>query len=268
MAAAEPAGAERPPDVAAFLRRFTHFGAAASVESYVVLFHRQATLFDDGMERPLTAAEIPAHIAEVLAVAPGFAMTPERWRARGAQLFVEARNCAAPGGVPVAWHAVYRIDLDGDLVRRGRRYFDRMALLAPLMPDATPFAFALAPAGDAGARLVEQPARDAAAFVAACAAAWAAGRPEAVAALYRADGALETAATPALDRAGIAAYYRRVAPLALVPRAWAGDAQLLFIEWEGRAGFACVERVDLVDGLASAGRVYCDRGALQHALEA
>lgn len=250
-------------DVDAFLRRFHRFGATPSVETYLALFHPDATLFDDGMERPLTVDEIPAHIEGVLAMAPGFRMTPERWRAHGAALFVEARNHAAPGGAPVAWRAVYRIDLRGDQVIRGRRYFDRAALLAHLMPDARPPAWTVPAAGvDA-----EAPQPAASAFVEACAQAWANRRPATLAAHYRDDGALHTPVSAPLGRASVAAFYERLAPLALTPRAWAGDDELLFIEWEGQRGFAGVERVDRRDGLVLSGRLYCDSLALQRSLE-
>jgi hypothetical protein len=250
-------------DVDGFLRRFNRFGATPSVETYLALFQPDATLFDDGMERPLTVEEIPAHIEGVLAMAPGFQMTPERWRVRDAALFVEARNLAAPGGAPIAWRAVYRVDLRGDQVIRGRRYFDRAALLAHLMPDALPPAWTV----EAAAVEAEAPLAGAADFVDACANAWAGGRPQAIAAHYRDDGALHTPVTAPLARASLAAFYQRLAPLALRPRAWAGDDGLLFIEWEGRRGFACVERFDRRDGLVLSGRLYCDSLALQRGLE-
>jgi hypothetical protein len=263
-AAQPPPAADDPPvDVESFLRRFQRFGATPSVETYLALFHPDATLFDDGMERPLTVDEIPAHIEGVLAMAPGFRMTPERWRAHDAALFVEARNIAAPGGAPLAWRAVYRVDLRGDQVTRGRRYFDRAALLAHLMPDAVPVAWSLA-AADVEA---ETPHAGAERFVDACAGAWAQGRPQAIAASYRDDGALHTPVTGPLARANVAAFYERLAPLALRPRAWAGDETLLFIEWEGQRGFACVERFDRGDGLVLNGRLYCDSLALQRGLE-
>jgi hypothetical protein len=104
------------------------------------------------------------------------------------------------------------------------------------------------------------------------------GRPEAVAELYREDGAL---ALPGLARplggGEIAAGYRRLAALLggarLAPRSWAGDDALLFVEWEGRihgsAGpfwFGAVERFDLLGGRALAARWYFETGALARAL--
>ncbi len=53
-------GGER--NVAAFLERFFRFGAEPSVATYMPLFHRDVTLFDDGMARPIGYEEIPASI--------------------------------------------------------------------------------------------------------------------------------------------------------------------------------------------------------------
>ena len=141
----------READRAAFLERFVRFGAAPSVESYTALFHEDATLFDDGMERPLTRPEIPAHIQATLALIPGFVMTPERWRARGPAVFVEARNEAKIAGERAFWRSVYRVELAGSLVLRGRRFFDRAPLLARIDPNLARLP-ELALSGDAGAQ--------------------------------------------------------------------------------------------------------------------
>lgn len=124
-----------PADVHRFLARFRHFGAEPSVESYVALFHPDATLFDSGMPRPLVVSEIPAHIEGVLNLVPDFRMTPERHRFRQPTIFVEAHNQATLAGAPIEWPSVYCIDLKGDQVVRGRRYYDRTPLFARLSPD-------------------------------------------------------------------------------------------------------------------------------------
>ncbi|MEW6270098.1 MAG: hypothetical protein AB1689_12470, partial [Thermodesulfobacteriota bacterium] len=149
---ARPRERDAADDVARFLERFFRFGAAPSVESYMPLFHPEATLFDDGMERAIGYAEIPASIEATLALAQDFVMVPERWRANGRALFVEARNEATVLGTRHAWRSVYRIDLDGDRVRRGRRYYDRAPLLAALAPDAPRLEDALAAARGADGR--------------------------------------------------------------------------------------------------------------------
>jgi hypothetical protein len=132
------------PDVAGFLERFRAFGEKPCAATYLPLFHPGATLFDSGMERPLRVPEIPAHIEGVLALVPDFRMVSERWRERGGTVFVEAANRATLGGRSVEWPSVYCVDLAGDRVIRGRRYYDRRPLFA-LVDPALPALPALAP---------------------------------------------------------------------------------------------------------------------------
>jgi hypothetical protein len=122
------------PDVDRFLARFTRFGAEPSVEHYLDLFHRDATLFDSGMERPLVVAEIPAHIEAILKLVPAFRMTPLRFRFREPTIFIEAHNQATLAGAAIEWPSIYCIDLRGERVIRGRRYYDRRPLLARISP--------------------------------------------------------------------------------------------------------------------------------------
>jgi limonene-1,2-epoxide hydrolase len=268
-----------PPEPALFLERFRRFGGAPSVETYLALFHPEARLYDEGMPRPIGVSEIPAHIAGVLALIRGFRMRPERWRTRGARIFVEAYNQGELAGAPVSWRAVYRIELDGSQVSDGRRYFDRAPLLAridpglpvldlmPRVEDAAPVTGAVA-GSDAGPEaLVEASAR-----------AWREGRPEAVAELFREDAALLAPGLPRpLGRAEIPAFYRRLAGLLggarLVPRCWAGDGTLLFVEWQatvptpgGDYALGLVERFDLAAGRVLAARTYFESAALARAL--
>jgi hypothetical protein len=130
-----PHEAEASGDVARFLERFRRFGAAPGVETYLALFHPEATLFDSGMPRPLTVPEIPEHIAGILKLVPDFRMEPERWRSHAPTIFVEAHNQATLAGARVEWPSVYCIDLRGDQVIRGRRYYDRRPLFARLSPE-------------------------------------------------------------------------------------------------------------------------------------
>jgi hypothetical protein len=118
-----------------FLTRFRHFGASPSITSYLDLFHPDATAFDSGRPRPLTVPEIPEHIEGILKLAPDFRMTPERWRFREPTIFVEAHNEATLAGASIEWASVYCIDLLGDQVIRGRRYYDRQPLFARLSPE-------------------------------------------------------------------------------------------------------------------------------------
>src|SRR4030095_5031061 len=89
------------PDVDRFLERFSRFGAAPSVATYLGLFDPEATLFDSGMPRPIRVPEIPEHTEGILRLVPAFRMAPERWRVRGTTLFVEAKNQASLAGKPL-----------------------------------------------------------------------------------------------------------------------------------------------------------------------
>ena len=124
-------------DADRFLERFRAFGAQPDVARYLALFHPDATLFDSGMERPITVPEIPEHIEGILKLAPDFHMAPERWRLRGVTIFVEAHNQATLGGRRVEWPSVYVIDLRGDQVIRGRRYYDRRPLVSRVLPGVS-----------------------------------------------------------------------------------------------------------------------------------
>jgi hypothetical protein len=209
-------------DADRFLDRFRCFGAEPSVATYLALFHPEATLFDSGMERPITVPEIPEHIEAILKLAQDFRMTPERWRLRGVTIFVEAHNEATLGGGRIEWPSVYGIDLRGDQVIRGRRYYDRRPLVSRVFPGVSaepPFAFAMPSAPPFAA------SRDIDAFVRT--------RIE----------SLKTFPRSEPNASG------EVHELDLL--AWAGDGTLLFLEWRarGRAGgkpieFGIAERID------------------------
>jgi len=273
------------PAVASFLERFFRFGAEPGVESYMPLFHRDVTLFDDGMERPIGYDEIPASITATLALAQGFHMVPERWRHRDGVVFVEARNEATILGTPCRWQSVYRVHLDGDRVIDGRRYYDRAPLLATFDP-ATPRLPSLGPPGQAPEPSSVPPLpcleRGAAPaeLVEICARGWSAGDWSALASLFREDA---TWHAPGLDdavpRAGVAGYRARFAQLlgGAVPQvsAWAGDDTLLLVEWRadvrasaGGAAYALgmVDRFDLVSGRVLAARTYLDAASLARGL--
>lgn len=221
-------------DVDRFLPRFVAFGAAPSVASYLALFHPDATLFDSGMPRPIRVPEIPEHIEGILRLVPDFRMTPERWRGHAGTLFVEARNRASLAGAELRWHSVYCMDLAGDRVMRGRRYYDRRPLFAALNPEL--------PALPPGAL-----------------------RPE--------GDPLPSGVQGDRTRPAWAGRLERYLPeLELTPLATAGDGALLFTEWRvgatlaGEAfSFGVAERTDLQAGNALA---YFDTLALAARLAA
>ncbi len=216
-------------DADRFLERFRAFGAQPSVANYLALFDPDATLFDSGMERPITVPEIPEHIEGILKLVPDFRMTPERWRLRDGTIFVEAHNQASLRDRLVEWPSVYCISLRGDRVIRGRRYYDRRPLVSLVfagIPSEPPFEFVVSAAPIAAAPC------SAADFVR--------GRSVADSPHF---------ACELLD--------------------WAGDEALIFIEWRVRevAGgrsidFGATERFDLEAGRVSRSHCYFDTLAL------
>jgi ketosteroid isomerase-like protein len=254
--------------VESLLRRFRDFGERPSVERYLALFHPEATLLDAGMARPITVAEIPEHMEGILKVVPDFRLEVERWREREGTLFIEARNQATLGRDPIQWRAVYCVDLAGDRVIRGRRYYDRRPLFARLDP-ALPRLPAYAPVAGAEPRPAEAPPGPEA-LVRAFGAAWSGGTPEDLAGLFREDATLAGPDLPRpLARGELAHYHGALralcAGLRLELEAWAGDASLAFAEWRltARLGgepvtLRMADRFDLAGGTILAARAYFD----------
>ncbi len=156
---------EPAPDIDGFYRRFTAWGANATIDGYVDLFDPDATLFDSGMPEPVPASGIRALITRTLALLEDFRFEPVRhgWGpADGTAdtLYLEARNSAVVFGEPMTWPAVYCVTVRGDRVLRGRRYYDQAAILPPAMvaalpteephPDAGPMSIAPVSVGRSG----------------------------------------------------------------------------------------------------------------------
>lgn len=269
-------------DVASFLVRFRRFGAEPSVETYMPLFHPDVSLFDDGMERPVGYDEIPASITATLALAQGFRMVPERWRARDGVVFVEARNEATILGTPFCWQSVYRVVLAGEHVVDGRRYYDRAPLLAALDPSlprlaslepaatdlASPDSLPCLARGTGAGELVQVVTRG-----------WREGAWGDLAQLFRDDATLLApgVARP-LGREAVAAHRARLARLlgGARPQArrWAGDDTLVLVEWGvdvptpsgGAYALGMIDRFDLAAGRVLAARTYFDAAALARAV--
>jgi len=129
---------EPAADLDGFYRRFTAWGANATVDGYVDLFDPEATLFDSGMPEPLPASRIRALITRTLGLLEGFRFEPVRQGRSTDTLFLEARNSAVLLGEPVTWPAVYCVTVRGDRVLRGRRYYDQAAILPSAMMAALP----------------------------------------------------------------------------------------------------------------------------------
>ena len=259
-----------------FLERFAAFGAAPGRESYLALFHPEATLQDAGMERPLTVPEIPEHIEGILALVPDFRMTPERWREREGTVFLEARNRATLAGSEMRWRSIYCVDLEGDLVIRGRRYYDRRPLFARLDPDL-PALSAFEPVPEESGPVAE-PLGGAREIVHAAARAWTRDDPRDWLRLFREDATLVAPVLPRpISREELRSHHRAVRAALGAPDLellqWAGDGSLAFAELRlcaERAGVPLAldlaVRFDLAGGLVLASRVYLDTLELATAL--
>lgn len=223
---------ERSAEIERFLALFRRFGATPCVDFYLAFFDPEATLFDSGMPRPITVPEIPEHIEGILKLVPDFEMTPERWRFREPTIFVEAHNQASFGKELAEWPSVYCIDLRGDRVIRGRRYYDRHPLFARLSPE-----LAAKPAFVVGAPLaIDAPVTDAEALAKHC----------------------ETRAAERASSFGIDG-------LAMQLATFAGDDSLAFLEWIATGEtkgqplrFGVADRYDLAAGRVTSSRAYFD----------
>ncbi len=256
------------PHVDRFLKRFVAFGSEPGVASYLALFHPDATLQDAGMERPLRVPEIPEHIESLLRLVPDFRMTPERWRERGGTVFVEASNRATLAGAEARWRSVYCVDLEGDLVVRGRRYYDRRPLYARLDPSLP--ALPVHAPRDREPVALADPLGGAERIVATFGGAWSQPNAETLASLFREDGTLVGPDLPRpLGRSELGGYHAALrslfSDLRMELLTWAGDDALAFAEWRlsgevvGRRVFVDVaDRFDLAGGLILAGRAYFD----------
>jgi ketosteroid isomerase-like protein len=265
-------------DTERFLERFTAFGAGPGTSSYLALFHRDATLHDAGMEKPLRVPEIPAHIEGILALVPDFRMTPERWREREGTVFVEALNRATVAGREARWRSIYCVDLAGDLVMRGRRYYDRRALytrLDPNLPALPPYE----PVAEEP-RSFSDPLDGAGEIVRAVGETFGRDDSRAWLRLFREDATLVGPDLPRpISRNELAPHHRavrsRLSELDLELLEWAGDDALAFAEWRLRGQSAGVPltldvatRLDLAGGLILAARAYFDTLGLATALAA
>lgn len=118
-----------------FLDKYRAFGQKPSRESHARLFALDATIFHPGMAKPMAAGQYVDFIVEGLKRLPEFHLVPIHWAVSGDALFVEARNTAVVKGRQVEWPAIYVVTLRGEMVIRGRPYYDRTEAIAHLEPE-------------------------------------------------------------------------------------------------------------------------------------
>jgi hypothetical protein len=125
-------------DPEGFVRQFARFGEHPSVERYVDLFAPAGTVQHPGMARPLAGREIRDFISAVLLSMPDFELRPLRWCSRGDVAFVEAQSSGSVGDKHASWAAIYRVQLTGSQVLRGRSFYDRADVFAQLQRGEEP----------------------------------------------------------------------------------------------------------------------------------
>jgi hypothetical protein len=101
---------------------------------FAELFHRDGTLFQSGMERPIGRAEIPAQVEAILGLIPNQRIRVHRWAAQGDDVFIEWMLTATFRGEPVSWSGSSRFTLRDGLIIEEIAYFDTLPLRALVDP--------------------------------------------------------------------------------------------------------------------------------------
>jgi len=102
------------------------------------LFHRDGTLFQQGMDRPIAKNEITAHVTAIRALMPDQGVTVNRWAARQNDVFIEWTTSATFRGQEVSWDGASRFTLLDGLVLEEIAYFDTAPLRTALDPSSAP----------------------------------------------------------------------------------------------------------------------------------
>jgi hypothetical protein len=123
-------------------------------ERFAELFHREGTLFQSGMERPIGRDQIPAQVEAILSLIPDQRIRVERWGAHGDDVFIEWTQMATFRGEPMSWSGNSRFTLRDGLIIEEIAYFDTLPLRALIDPtlkrgDMTAAAVAATAPGDA-----------------------------------------------------------------------------------------------------------------------
>jgi ketosteroid isomerase-like protein len=266
-----------------WVEQFRGFGARPSPERYAALFDPEGTVFDPGMERPLPATEVTPHMAGILKLMPDLHFTIARWRAQGDTVFVEAHNSATVAGQKMLWDAVYCVRLREGRVIRGRRYYDRVPLLArmsPTFPALPPYD----PVVDQALDHVDEGATPSSGvsiseFLERYRQLWQAPVPQAFAAVYHPCGRMwNPGMGRPIRRAEIPGYYTSlfaaIPDLRMQRLAWAGDQHVLYIEWQANGHLAgkplrlnVIDCFEFIDGHVIYGTAYFDTVVLLRVLD-
>ncbi len=117
-----------------FVRRFEEAWVDPATR-FAELFHPEGTLYQQGMERPITKDEIPAHVAAILSLIPDQRIVAQRWAVNGDDVFIEWTASATFRGEAVSWSGASRFTLRDGLVLEEIAYFDTLPLRALIDPS-------------------------------------------------------------------------------------------------------------------------------------
>lgn len=117
-----------------FLEKYRAFGQKPTRENHAALFADDATICHPGMAKPMPSTQYVEFLAEALKRLPNFHLIPIHWAVNGDTIFVEARNTATVNGRAIEWPAIYVVILRGEMVIRGRPYYDRTEALMHFEP--------------------------------------------------------------------------------------------------------------------------------------
>ncbi|MBI3245207.1 MAG: nuclear transport factor 2 family protein [Deltaproteobacteria bacterium] len=269
--------------IAQWVEKFREFGAQPSPDRYAVLFDPEGTVFDSGMERPLKATEVAPHMKGILKLMPDLHITVNRWRARNDTVFVDAQNSATIASRKILWDAVYCVTLREGRVIRGRRYYDRAPLLArvsPTLPTMPPYEPVIDCEIEQGVNAeAEVFSVNPGEFLERYGRVWQVPQPRQFAAFYHPRGRmLNPGMNRPIRKAEIPGYYASLLTsmpdLRLKQLDWAGDQEVLYVEWQASghlAGrpfqFNGVDCFEFIAGRVIYGQAYFDTVALLSVLD-
>ena len=99
---------------------------------FVALFHPEGTLFQAGMDAPITREKIPAHQEATLSLLPDMHVVPTHWAESGDDVLIEWETGGTFQGRPISWRGLSRFTLRDGLVIEEVAYFDTTSLRAAL----------------------------------------------------------------------------------------------------------------------------------------
>jgi hypothetical protein len=104
-------------------------------DAWAALYRDEGTLLQPGMERPISKAEVPGHVARINSVLPGIRCEMKNWASDGNTVFTEWTMHAELFGEPLQWDGADRFTLVDGLVAEEVVHFDALPLWARLEPQ-------------------------------------------------------------------------------------------------------------------------------------